>query len=134
MGDSAIAAIVGARVFDGSEMIDGATVVADGDRIATISRSAEIPAGADVVAGHGSTLLPGLIDAHAHTDRDGLRAALQFGVTTILEMQGHWRSGQRADIAQSDDVGRSAVGGLRCHRARGSPHPGVPRSDVSGNR
>jgi imidazolonepropionase-like amidohydrolase len=126
MGDSAITAIVGARVFDGSEMIDGATVVADGDRIATISRSAEVPAGADVVAGHGSTLLPGLIDAHVHTDRDGLRAALQFGVTTILEMQGHWRSGQRADIAQSDDVADLRSAGFGVTAPGGHPTQAYP--------
>jgi len=49
-------------------------------------------------------LLPGLIDSHVHTTMDGLRDALAFGVTTELEMQGHWSRTQRRRIAERDDV------------------------------
>ncbi len=40
-----------------------------------------------VVDGTGSTLVPGLIDAHVHIfDSAELRQALRFGVTTVLDM------------------------------------------------
>jgi dihydroorotase-like cyclic amidohydrolase len=40
-----------------------------------------------IVDGAGATLLPGLIDAHAHVRNDeDLRQALRFGVTTVLDM------------------------------------------------
>jgi imidazolonepropionase-like amidohydrolase len=47
--------------------------------------------------------LPGLIDAHVHTDMDGLRDALKFGVTTELEMMGRWSAKQRRAIAEHND-------------------------------
>jgi imidazolonepropionase-like amidohydrolase len=37
-----------------------------GDRIAAVARTGEVPAGARVVEGAGETLLPGLVDFHAH--------------------------------------------------------------------
>jgi imidazolonepropionase-like amidohydrolase len=61
-------------------VINGANILAVGG---------EIPAGATVIDGHGATLMPGLIDSHVHTDIDGLRDALKFGVTTELAMNGH---------------------------------------------
>jgi imidazolonepropionase-like amidohydrolase len=58
------------RVFDGSTATahDGWIVVVRGDRIIAAGppRSTEIPAGAREITLQGSTLLPGLIDAHSH--------------------------------------------------------------------
>jgi cytosine/adenosine deaminase-related metal-dependent hydrolase len=46
-----------------------------------------VPEGAQVIDGSGKTLLPGLIDAHAHVwTRDMLKQQLMFGVTTVLDM------------------------------------------------
>jgi imidazolonepropionase-like amidohydrolase len=40
-----------------------------------------------IVDGAGATLLPGLIDAHAHVrGEEDLRQALRYGVTTVLDM------------------------------------------------
>ena len=64
--------------------------------------------GATVVDAAEGTLLPGLIDSHVHTDPDWLRLALRFGITTELEMMGHWTPEERAAIA-GDDVGGSEV-------------------------
>jgi imidazolonepropionase-like amidohydrolase len=73
------------RVFDGERTIDRAQVVVRGGRIASVGD--DIPAGLPVYDGTGRTLLPGLIDAHAHVLRDeGLRDALRFGVTTQIDM------------------------------------------------
>ena len=76
--------------FDGDGVIDDTTVVIKGAYIQAVG--GEVPAGATVIDGHGATLMPGLIDSHVHTDMDGLRDALSFGVTTELEMNGHWTS------------------------------------------
>jgi imidazolonepropionase-like amidohydrolase len=49
-------------------------------------------------------LMPGLIDSHVHTDWDGLHDALLFGVTTELEMNGHWTAKDRKKIAERRDI------------------------------
>jgi imidazolonepropionase-like amidohydrolase len=41
-----------------------------------------IPSEATILDGTGGTLLPGLIDSHVHTDMNGLRDALAFGITS----------------------------------------------------
>jgi len=59
------------RVFDGTGAAPyAAEVLVQDERIAAINRSAEHsmsrPAGATIVNGNGATLMPGLIEAHAH--------------------------------------------------------------------
>jgi len=91
----------GAQVFDGTRAIGVADVLVAGGRIAAVGRDLEVPSGTEVVAGAGKTLLPGLIDAHAHSFGDGLRDALVFGVTTELDMfaQAQWAARVKADQA-----------------------------------
>ncbi|GAA1826225.1 amidohydrolase family protein [Agromyces salentinus] len=105
-------AIVAGRVFDGTRSLGPKTVVIADGLIESIGD--DTPAGADVVEAPGATLLPGLIDAHVHTDTAGLRMALQFGVTTELEMQGANTARDRAHIAEDDTLAdvRSAGFGL----------------------
>jgi imidazolonepropionase-like amidohydrolase len=77
------------RVFDGEHTTEHRTVLVAGDAIAAVGAANElaIPAGATVIEGSGGTLLPGLIDAHAHVNgEDDLHAALDFGVTTEIDM------------------------------------------------
>jgi imidazolonepropionase-like amidohydrolase len=97
-----ITAIENARVFDGNDIIEDRTVVIEGTRVMAVG--GPIPLGAKTVDADGSTLLPGLIDSHVHTDMAGLRDALRFGVTTELEMMGRWSARQRSRIAERDDV------------------------------
>ncbi len=74
------------RVFDGTRVSEHLQVVVQSGRIARIGRG-RAPAGLPVISGAGKTLLPGLIDAHAHVGSEGaLRSALRFGVTTELDM------------------------------------------------
>ena len=51
-----------------------------GNRIAALGASAEIaagaPAGCEIVDLAGRTVIPGLIDGHAHLDREGLKSVL----------------------------------------------------------
>jgi len=74
-----ITAIINTRIFDGERVIGGQTVVIDGAHISAVG--GEVPVGAAIINAQGATLMPGLIDAHVHTDFDGLRDALLFGVT-----------------------------------------------------
>jgi imidazolonepropionase-like amidohydrolase len=71
----------GVRVVDGisdaaSEAMD---VLVDGERIAEVRRSGALPVAPDdvVVVDGGRTLLPGLIDAHAHYTFDPTEGSLQ---------------------------------------------------------
>lgn len=76
-----------ARVFDGTRIIPQADVLVRDGRIAAVGPNIAIPEGAQVIDGSGKTLLPGLIDAHAHVwTRDMLTQQLMFGVTTVLDM------------------------------------------------
>ncbi|KAJ6465707.1 hypothetical protein C8R45DRAFT_1022094 [Mycena sanguinolenta] len=72
-------AITNVRVFDGKKLLPLGTVFVDGDKIVA---NAE---GAEVVDGHGGTLLPGLINSHAHPasvqDLEDLSA---YGVSTVM--------------------------------------------------
>src|SRR6476620_1860031 len=105
-------AIVASRVFDGSRDLGEKTVVIDNGVIEAVGD--EVPRDAEIVDAHGATLLPGLIDAHVHTDGAGLRMALQFGVTTELEMQGANTARDRRHITEDDGMAdvRSAGFGL----------------------
>jgi len=103
--------IINARVFDGERVIPSAPVVLQGDRILRLG--GVIPEGAEIVDATGATLLPGLIDAHVHTDEAGLAMALRFGVTTELEMQGVNTRNDRQHVTHDDrlaDVRSSGFG------------------------
>ena len=56
------------RVFDGTDIHAGWVVVVDGARIAAIGprESVDVPFGAEMIRLDGATLLPGLIEGHAH--------------------------------------------------------------------
>lgn len=105
-------AITNVRVFDGDRVIEDDVVVVDGRVIAQVGGSR--PTGVEVLDGTGCTLLPGLIDSHTHTSREGLALALRFGVTTELEMQGTMAGKGGAGIADDDGVAdvRSAGFGI----------------------
>ena len=75
-------------------MIENGTVVVEGNRITAIGRAGavSIPAGARRIDVAGKTIMPGIIDVHAHVGGEGdgilaqsswpLQANLAFGVTT----------------------------------------------------
>jgi imidazolonepropionase-like amidohydrolase len=103
--------LTGARLFDGTgaAVREGAAVLVEDGRIAAVGSAGDgVPEGAQVVELAGRTLMPGLIDAHAHvkatppTPDPGaeplwpgldahllaadLREALRRGVTTIRDV------------------------------------------------
>ena len=71
-------------------MLETATVTIRGRTIEAVAVGDALPSGAGddaaVVDGRGMTLLPGLIDAHTHSFGPALEDALNFGVTTVLDM------------------------------------------------
>ena len=108
--------IANARVFDGEHMQERASVLVTGGRIEQVGQTVTPPAGTEVIDGTAKTLLPGLIDAHAHAQPPALEYALLFGVTTELDMFSvpEWMDGQRAEAAVRDDMAdvRSASVGV----------------------
>jgi Tol biopolymer transport system component/imidazolonepropionase-like amidohydrolase len=87
-------AFVGARIVTaaGDTVIENGTVVVEGNRITAVGRNVAIPSGAKQIDVRGKTIMPGIIDAHAHVGGEGdgilaqsswpLMANLAFGVTT----------------------------------------------------
>ena len=47
-------------------MLEGGDIVVTDNRITAVGVKAELPAGAEVIDVSGKTILPGLVDAHAH--------------------------------------------------------------------
>jgi len=90
-------ALVGARVvtMNGDEVIEDGVVVVEGNRIAAVGPRdrIEIPSGAETVDVAGKTIIPGLVDVHAHgpyganeiapQQNWSFLAGLTFGVTTV---------------------------------------------------
>ncbi len=79
-------AITNARIFDGERLIPRGTVVVKDGKIESVGVDVKVPEGVERINAAGSTLLPGLIDAHTHAFLGGLERALAFGVTTELDM------------------------------------------------
>jgi imidazolonepropionase-like amidohydrolase/Tol biopolymer transport system component len=89
-------ALVGARLLtmNGDEVIEDGTVVVDGNKITAAGNSSDIrvPSDATMIDVAGKTIMPGLVDVHAHlrNSRNGITpqqnwpyfANLAFGVTT----------------------------------------------------
>lgn len=106
----------GARVITmrGSEVIENADVVVTGNRIAAVGARGTVatPSGARVVDIAGRTLMPGLIDIHAHwnvrrevLEPDGTNAYanLAYGTTTVRDPQSAPDIFTYADMADAGD-------------------------------
>jgi imidazolonepropionase-like amidohydrolase/Tol biopolymer transport system component len=97
---SGVIALVGARIITMASgpnqgVIENGTIIIDGNRIRAVgpSSSVTIPSGAKRIDAAGKTIMPGMIDAHAHLGGESngiiasqswpLLANLAFGVTTM---------------------------------------------------
>lgn len=83
--------VTNTRVFDGTQFLDGTfDVLFDNSTISSIEKAGTGATADTMVDGTGSTLLPGLIDAHVHlSDVEQLVTFAAHGVTTVLDM-GIW--------------------------------------------
>lgn len=91
---SGVIALTNAQVItmEGDEVIDNGTIIISEHMITAVGHDIEVPDGAEVIDCHGKTVMPGIIDAHAHSGnfRYGLSpqkqweyyANLAYGVTT----------------------------------------------------
>jgi len=92
---SGVVAFTGARVvtMNGDEVLEAATVLVRDDRIEAVGVDVVVPAGAEVVDAGGTTIIPGLVDVHAHLHFSAwgtlpeqpwrYLANLAYGVTTV---------------------------------------------------
>src|SRR5579863_138158 len=78
------------RLFDSEtgQVLANQTVVVVGDRIAAVGpdQSVKLPEGAETIDGTGKTLLPGLVDMHAHLAPSAGLPYLASGVTTVRDL------------------------------------------------
>src|SRR5467141_20214 len=112
-GDGMIA-LEGATLIDGSggDPIKDALVLVQNGHIQAVARVNEIPVprGAQVVNLIGKTIIPGLIDAHAHVERWAAERYLAWGVTTVRDLGG---SSTDTAIAIKNDFDLGSVLGPR---------------------
>ncbi|MFS0773258.1 amidohydrolase family protein [Sphingomonas sp. 1P08PE] len=116
----ATVALTGARVVtmsgaDGG-IVDDATILIRGDRIVAVGprASVQVPAGAIRVDATGKTIIPGLVDAHAHGSQGedelvpeqnwNAMANLAFGTTTV-----HDPSSRSAEIFPAAEMQRAGM-------------------------
>jgi imidazolonepropionase-like amidohydrolase/Tol biopolymer transport system component len=116
-------ALTNARIITmrGDEVIEGGTVIVEGNRIVSVGRNVAIPAGPRVTRLDlkGKTIMPGLIDVHAHMGYDTLDiiperqwpyyANLAYGVTTTHDPS----AATQAVFAQSEMVKAGVMTGPR---------------------
>jgi imidazolonepropionase-like amidohydrolase/Tol biopolymer transport system component len=90
-----VIALTGARIItmEGEQVIESGTLIVTDNKITAIGADVEIPEDAKVVDLKGKTIIPGLVDVHAHGSQGNNEiipqqnwlnyAALTFGVTTF---------------------------------------------------
>src|SRR6185503_11019238 len=110
--DSVIA-LEGATLIDGAggaPKTDAVIIIRNG-RIEAVARVNEIqiPKNAERVNVVGKTIIPGLIDAHAHVERWAAQRYLVWGVTTVRDLHG----GADSVLALKNDMNLGSILGPR---------------------
>ncbi|MDH3222831.1 MAG: amidohydrolase family protein [Gemmatimonadota bacterium] len=96
------------------EVLERATVLVRDGRIEAVGPALSVPAGAERLDLRGATIIPGLVDAHAHPHIEHsalhvieqspgyFRGPLAYGVTTMMEVYGNeYRDGWLTDMLQA---------------------------------
>jgi imidazolonepropionase-like amidohydrolase len=114
--DSAVTAITGVRIIDGTgrAAIERGTIVISNGRITAAGAQAQIPAGATRVDLAGKTVMPGMVNAHAHVQHQTktmaaredlvrrLRLYAAYGVTTAVSL-GQTTADEQAEVIKLRD-------------------------------
>jgi imidazolonepropionase-like amidohydrolase len=118
-------ALEGATLIDGSggPPVRDALILIRNGHIEAVARVNEIPVprGAERISLIGKTIIPGLIDAHAHVERWAIPRYLAWGVTTVRDVGGD----NDTAFAFKTDLNTGAVLGPRMFTA-GAMIDGVP--------
>nr|WP_237587029.1 amidohydrolase family protein [Pontibacter russatus] len=116
-------AFTNARIITmkGDEVIEGGTIVVDGNHIVAVGKNVQVPKDAKVIDANGKTIMPGIVDVHAHlgTFRLGMSpqkqwsyyANLAYGVTTTHDPS----STTEMVFSQSEAVKSGAMVGPRIY-------------------
>ena len=125
-------AIVGAQLIDGTggDPIANSVIVIRAGRIVAAGprESTETPEGAEVIDATGQTIIPGLVDMHAHYGGDlveaeaMMRTQLYYGVTTARSI-GSDDDAEQADLMLEATAGRPDTPRMFT-AGRGFTHPG----------
>ena len=106
-------AVVNGRLIDGTgaEPVAEATVIMEDGRVQAAGADVDVPAGAHVIDAEGKTVMPGLVEGHAHVGGNGaaqqnLRLSLQRGITTVCSV-----SANDAGIKLRDEIEERQVRG-----------------------
>ena len=79
--------IADVRLFDGFEVHTNKTVTVVDGLIQSIDDAGTVASNLRRIDGEGKTLMPGLMDAHTHTQAaEQLHETLRWGVTTVFDM------------------------------------------------
>ena len=116
----------GARILtmEGEEVIEAGDIWVQGNRIMEVGAAVSAPAGARTIDVSGATIMPGLVDVHAHpktgaemapTQEWSIAANLAYGVTTTRNP-----SGSRWNVAWGELVDAGEMLGARLY-ATGFP-------------
>lgn len=111
---SGVIALEGATLIDGSGRapVRDAIILVQGGHIQAIARVNEIPVprGAQTLSLIGKTVIPGLIDSHAHVERWAVERYLAWGVTTVRDLGA---ASTDSSIALKNDLDLGSVLGPR---------------------
>ena len=113
---TAVTALTGVRIVDGTGRppVERGTVIISNGRITAAGASAQIPAGATSIDLTGKTVMPGMINAHAHVQhqtktmamRDDLvrrlRLYASYGITTAVSL-GQTSAEEQAEVVTLRD-------------------------------
>ena len=114
-------AFTNARIITmkGDEVIENGTIIVEGNRIVAVGADVQVPEDATVIDASGKTIMPGIVDVHAHlgTFRQGMSpkkqwsyfANLAYGVTTTHDPS----SSTEMVFSQSEAVKSGAMVGPR---------------------
>jgi Imidazolonepropionase and related amidohydrolases len=109
--------------MEGNDVIEEGTIIINGNKIEALGKSGEVtvPAGAKVYDVKGKTIMPGIVDAHAHVGnfRYGLSpqkqweyfANVAYGVTTVHDPS----SNSEMIFSQSEMIKAGNMTGPRVH-------------------
>ena len=114
--DTGVTALTGVRIIDGTggPAIERGTIVISNGRITAAGASVQVPAGATRVDLAGKTVMPGMINAHAHVQhltkimpmRDDLvrrlRTYASYGITTAVSL-GQVTTEEQAEVIKLRD-------------------------------